>query len=355
MTRKTGIVKDKKYLRHGSNFSHPETPQRLSSIYEMLDNPQQSWKFTEIEPRSATDEELTLNHRLSYIRRLEETKGKKCVSLDPDTVATEDSYEVARLAVGGLLSAVDAVMNGEVNNAFALVRPPGHHAGPNEAAGFCLFNNVAIGAKYALQKYGLDRVLIVDWDLHHGNGTQWTFYEDRRVLYFSSHQYPGYPGTGAVEEIGRGEGTGYTVNVPIRSGADNAQYVKMYRSLLVPVAGAFRPQLVLLSAGFDIYCNDPLGNMRVTPEGFAMLTRIVLSIADACCGGKLVATLEGGYHVAGLTDSVRAVLQEMRGDTEASEADMRNMEASADPKIDPLIRRVIDQIHPYWPVWGRTG
>ncbi len=354
MTRKTGIIKDKRYLRHGDGFSDPETPQRLSSIYEMLDNPQQSWKFVEIEPRQATDEELALNHCPAYIRQLQATAGQKFVSLDPDTVATAESYEVARLAVGGLLRAIDAVMTGEVDNAFALVRPPGHHAGESGAAGFCLFNNVAVGGLYALQKYGLDRVLIVDWDLHHGNGTQQTFYEDDRVLYFSTHQYPAYPGTGALEEIGRGEGSGYTVNVPIRSGADDAQYVKMYRRILVPLARSFRPQLVLLSAGFDIYFRDPLGNMRVTPEGFAKLTRILLSIADECCGGKLVATLEGGYHVSGLTDSVKAVLQEMRGDTEVSEEDLQELEASADPVIDPLIRRVIDGIKPYWPVFGRA-
>lgn len=351
MSRRTGIVKDERYLKHDAGFGHPESPKRLEATYAMLESAEMAGKFVEIAPRHATHEEIGLIHSRSYVNFIASTAGQSFVALDPDTSATPDSYDVAKLAVGGLCNAIDAVVSGQIDNAFALVRPPGHHAGVSNAAGFCLFNNVAIGAMYAFTKHGMERVLIVDWDLHHGNGTQAQFYEDPRVLYCSTHQYPYYPGTGSIEEIGKGKGLGYTINVPLRPGTDDAQYVKIFRKVFQPIAMKFSPQLVLLSAGFDPYYKDPLGGMRVTPQGFACMTRILMNIADECCGGKLVATLEGGYHIGGLAESIRAVLREMLDETHVTEEELAQMEREAEPNVDPVIKRVIDQVNPIWQVF----
>jgi acetoin utilization deacetylase AcuC-like enzyme len=350
MSKNTGIVKDRRYLRHGVEYTHPETPQRLVSIYEMLDNPDMAWKFIGIDARKATREELERVHLARYIDAIAATAGKSIFMLDPDTVATAETYDVARLAAGGVMNAIDRVVSREADNAFALVRPPGHHAQADTAAGFCVFNNIAIGARHALARHGMERILIVDWDLHHGNGTQETFYEDRQVLYFSTHQSPGYPGTGGLEEMGKGKGIGYTLNVPLSSGADDAFYVRVFRDILSPIALAFRPEIILVSAGFDIYVCDPLGGMKVTPEGFACLTRILLNLADACCGGRLVMVLEGGYHIQGLTKSVRSVLHELLGETRVTEETLLRMAAETDEKADRLIGRVRQQFEPYWPV-----
>jgi acetoin utilization deacetylase AcuC-like enzyme len=351
MSRKTGIVRDERYLRHDAGFGHPESPQRLGATYAMLDAPDMAGKFVEIEPRYATHEEIALIHSLSYINLVANTAGQPFVSLDPDTATTPESYDVAKLAVGGLCNAIDSVVSGEVENAFALVRPPGHHAGVSNAAGFCIFNNVAIGAMHAIVKHKKDRILIVDWDLHHGNGTQAQFYEDPRVLYFSTHQYPYYPGTGAIEEIGRGKGLGYNVNVPLRPGTDNAQYVKIFRKIIYPLSVKFKPDLVLISAGFDPYYKDPLGGMKVTPDGFACMARMLLDVADKCCGGKVVVTLEGGYHLTGLAESIKSVLIEMSDGTHVSDDVLARIEQEADSHIDPVIKRVIDQTNPIWRVF----
>lgn len=348
MPSRTGIVKDARYFRHETSVFHPESAKRLEAIYKMLDAPDMKDKFTLIEPTSATLEEIGMIHEEWYIEAVARTAGKAHTYLDPDTETSPESYETARLAVGGFNNAIDAVVRGDVRNAFAFVRPPGHHAEADRAAGFCLFNNVAIGAMHGIQKHQMKRVLVVDWDLHHGNGTQHSFYEDPRIIYFSTHQYPYYPGTGSLQEIGRGAGKGYTINVPLRTGPGDNEFVKIFRTILHPVALEFRPEMVLLSAGFDIYYKDPLGGMKVTPRGFACLARVLLDIADACCGGRFAITLEGGYHIGGLTDSCRTVLNEMRGDTRVAEEDLKMMEAEADRSIDKIIDAVKDQVRPYW-------
>jgi acetoin utilization deacetylase AcuC-like enzyme len=350
MSRKTGIVQDTRYLEHSAGFDHPESPERLAAIYEMLELPDMADRFIRIPVRTATIDELAMVHRRSYIDLVAETAGQSFTPLDPDTATSAESYTAALLAAGGLLNAIDSVISGEVDNAFALVRPPGHHAEDRGAMGFCLFNNVAIGAHYAINKHRMQRVLIVDWDLHHGNGTQHSFYEDPRVLYFSTHQYPYYPGTGDLKEHGRGAGLGYTINVPLRPGADNALYLEIFQKLLQPVALQFQPQLILVSAGFDIYKQDPLGGMKVTTEGFASLTRVLMNIADACCRGRLVMTLEGGYHIEGQSAAVKKVLQEMRDDRR-TEIDQPFPTAWNVRQDDPVIPRVIEQIRPYWPVF----
>jgi acetoin utilization deacetylase AcuC-like enzyme len=351
VSRRTGIVKDSRYLNHASGASHPESPERLASIYEMLDNPHISWKYVDIEPREARYDEIAYVHTPSYINYIAGTAGKNCVFLDSDTIAGPDTYEIAKLAVGGLCNAIDAVMTGEVDNAFALVRPPGHHADAENSAGFCVFNNVAIGAMHAMKKHGLKKILIVDWDLHHGNGTQNIFYSDRRVLYFSTHQYPHYPGTGSLHEIGSGQALGYTVNVPVRPGAVNGTFISAFRRVLEPIAQAFEPELILISAGFDTYYQDPLGSMRVTPEGFAAMARVLLNTADQCCAGRVVAVLEGGYHIMGLVRSVKATLEEMFDDTHWTDKRMDVMEQEADDENKPVIKSVIAGMRPYWNVF----
>jgi len=351
MSKKTGVVKDTRYLQHSAGFSHPESPERLAAIYEMLDNPLMHWKFNHIEPRVATHKEIETIHSPSYVEYIASTAGQSCVYLDPDTATSPETYEISKLAVGGVCNAIDEVMDGKVDNAFAFVRPPGHHAEKDAAKGFCVFNNIAIGAMHAISKYNLKRILIVDWDLHHGNGTQHSFYNDPRILYFSTHQYPYYPGTGAMQEIGRGPGEGYTINVPLLEGAGDADFVKIFRKILQPVALEFKPELILLSAGFDTYFQDPLGGMRVKPEGFANMARILLNIAGTCCRGRFVAVLEGGYHISGLTRSVKAVLEEMLDETHISDERLALIEKEADEETWHLINKVISIIRHYWKVF----
>ena len=351
MSRNLGIVKDRRYLKHSSGASHPESPERLASVYEMLDNPDTSWKYSYIDAREASHDEIAYVHTPHYIDFVASTSGKDYVILDPDTITSPDTYDIARLAVGGVCNAVDAVLSGCVDNAFALVRPPGHHAGAANSAGFCIFNNIAIGAFHARYVHGVQRILIVDWDLHHGNGTQKTFYADQQVLFFSTHQYPYYPGTGGLLESGEGAGLGYTVNVPLNRGGGNGTYVAALRKILVPIVRFYKPELIMISAGFDIYYNDPLGGMRVTPEGFAAMARVLLNLADECCGGRLVAVLEGGYHVGGLTVSVRAMLNELSDETICREHQLSALEKETDEYNALLFDKVIALQSQYWPVF----
>lgn len=348
MSKNTGIVEDLRYLRHGAGSAHPETPERLIAIYEMLDNPDMAWKLTAIGARHATREELERVHKPSFVDFIAQTAGKPMTMLDPDTMAAAETYDTARLAAGGFMNAIDSVMSGATDNAFALVRPPGHHAQAATAAGFCIFNNIAVGARHAMARWGVERILIADWDIHHGNGTQEAFYEESRVLYFSTHQTPGYPGTGGAEEIGKGAGLGYTLNVPLRPGADDAVYVRVFRELLAPVARSFRPELILVSAGFDPYIGDPLGEMRVTPEGFACMTRILLDLAEESCGGRLAMVLEGGYNVQGLTKCVRAVLLELLGETCVKEETLNRMVSETGERADRVIGQARERWAPYW-------
>jgi len=304
---KTGFVYSEAYLQHDTGGYHPESPERLKAIVERLERDGILTKLVLIEPSSADLDWVATIHTRGYIEEVKRAclAGMRFLH-SPDTIICARSYDVALLAVGGVLRAIDAVMEGRVKNAFCAVRPPGHHALKNRAMGFCLFNNVAIGARYIQRKYGLTGVLIVDWDVHHGNGTQAAFYDDPTVLYFSVHQYPFYPGTGGSKEKGVGDGEGYTVNLPLPAGSGDEEYVRVFEEILRPKAIQFDPDFVLISAGFDPYDGDPIGEMRVTPEGFADLTRIIKGIAESCCEGRLVSVLEGGYNLKGLAESVEA-------------------------------------------------
>jgi len=342
----TAVVRHDIYKEHLADYSHVESPQRLQVIYDMLDGKEMAERVLTVSPRPATDEELAWIHRPSHIQRVAATEGKPYASLDPDTQTTPRSYEAAKLAAGGLFSLIDKIFDGTVQNGFAFVRPPGHHAERDRAMGFCLFNNVALGARYAMHTYSVEKVLIVDWDLHHGNATQNSFYEDPTVLYFSTHQFPYYPGSGNLTEVGSGAGKGFTVNVPLRSGHGDLEYYQIFEQILSPIAEAFRPDLILVSAGFDTYVDDPLGGMRVTPKGYAALTRILMALAEACCAKKLAMTLEGGYHLAGLRESAKAVVRELAGDSMLTEADCQAFEQQ---EISPIVRGIIQVQRPYWP------
>ena len=333
MELRTAILRDDIYLQHITGDSHPESHHRLEVVYGMLQDEDMQNTFRVLSPRPATREELQLNHSSSYIDQVASTAGRSFCSLDPDTTTSPKSWEAARMAAGGVLVAVDRVMEGEIENAFALVRPPGHHAESNNGMGFCLFNNIAIAAHYARQKHLLERILIIDWDLHHGNGTQNSFYEDPQVLYFSTHQYPYYPGSGSVDEDGQGKGKGFTVNVPLPGGQGDQDFAAIFKEILKPITSQFKPQLILVSAGYDIYSQDPLGAMDVTPEGFAILTSLIMDMARSSCQGRVVITLEGGYHLDGLRDSVKATIKELRGDSILKGSKKEGKESSSTEKI----------------------
>lgn len=342
----TAVVKDDIYLQHFTGDSHPESHHRLEVIYDMLQDEDMQGIFKELSPRDATQAELELNHSLDYINQVAATAGRPVCSLDPDTSTSPRSWEAAQKATGGILVGVDTVMGDQVENCFALVRPPGHHAEKSRGMGFCLFNNIAIGADYARKKYDLERILIVDWDLHHGNGTQNAFYQDPQVLFFSTHQYPYYPGSGSISETGVKDGEGFTVNVPLPGGQGDEDFGMIYRELLRPITADFKPQLILVSAGYDIYFQDPLGAMEVTPKGFATLASLIKDLAYSFCQGRVVVTLEGGYHLKGLRDSVKSTLQELAGDTQ-----LNSTEEVGNPSA--TTERIIDEVKgvhkTFWP------
>jgi acetoin utilization deacetylase AcuC-like enzyme len=303
---KAGLVYDSIYLEHDTS-DHVENSQRLVATMSYLEETGTKEKLTMLSPRPASMEELEMVHSPEYISSVKNKAERGGGWLDPDTVMCPRSYEVALYAAGGLLTAVEAAMKKEVDSAFALVRPPGHHALRSRAMGFCIFNNVAIAAKFALSSFNLDRVLIADFDVHHGNGTQDTFYADPKVLYFSTHEYPFYPGTGRMEETGTGEGEGTTVNFPMAAGWGDEEYLRAFNEVLVPVAQRFRPQLILVSAGFDPHWADQLAMMRVSITGFAEMVMILKKLAAGLCQGRLVFTLEGGYNLRVVASSMKAV------------------------------------------------
>lgn len=311
--KKTAIFKDNLFLEHMAGFDHVESASRLRVIYDALSSYGGAKKLIYPGFLPADSKTLAGNHSPGYIEQVAATAGQQCVFLDPDTQTSPRSFDAACLAAGAAVTGTKMIVEGEVNNGFCLVRPPGHHAEKNRAMGFCLFNNVAVAARYAIDSLKLQRILLVDWDLHHGNGSQHAFYDTDKVLYFSTHQYPYYPGTGAAEEIGIGKGEGYTINVPLPAGLEDMAYATVFNDLLIPIARQYKPELIILSAGYDIHKNDPLGGMGVTNECFAYMTRVLLDLAGELCQGRLLACLEGGYDLDGLRSGVIASLAEMTG------------------------------------------
>jgi len=307
-----GLVLHPDYLAHQTGVSHPERPERLRAIMDHLDATGLSRQVERIEPRRAERSWVEAIHSPVYIRHVEDyCRTGRAIIDSMDTGISLRSYDVALQAAGGALAAADAIMEGRVQAAFCAVRPPGHHALREVAMGFCLFNNAAIAARYLQKRHGLKRILIVDWDVHHGNGTQDAFYDDPSVFFFSIHQYPLYPGTGAAAETGVGQGAGTTLNVPMDAGRGDDDYVKAFEEVVAPRVLEFRPEFILVSAGFDAHQDDPIGGMRLTTSGYARLTDIVRSWAGDLCHGRVLSMLEGGYDLEALARSVAAHVQHL--------------------------------------------
>ena len=348
--RKTAILKNELFLEHIPDFNHVESPQRLRVIYEQLEQPpfKNLFLFPGFEPASV--DVLELNHTKEHVMRIAGTAGKVFSSLDPDTQASAKSYDAACLAAGAVIGGLEAIVNGRADNGFALVRPPGHHAETDRAMGFSLCNNVAIGACYGLKNLGLERIAIIDWDLHHGNGTQNSFYTSDEVLYISTHAYPYYPGSGSLHEVGAGAGEGYTVNVPLSGGQDDRAFAAIFREIVVPVTRQFKPDFIIVSAGFDTYFGDPLGTMAVTEEGFAAMTKQIVDLAEEICSGRLLIALEGGYNLRGLRDGVLAVLGELSGNSQCpGKVDDAQLQTIIESDRDvPVIEKVRDIAKRYW-------
>jgi acetoin utilization deacetylase AcuC-like enzyme len=277
----------------------------------VLEDPSLSGKWYSIIPRLASAEELAWVHTAAHIERVAQTAGKPLTSFDLDTQASEKSYDVARLGVGAVFSLLDEIVNQKTGRGFAFIRPPGHHAEPDKAMGFCLFNNAALGAKYLKEYYSFKRVMIIDIDVHHGNGTQAAFYDTDEVLFVSTHQFPFYPGTGKLGEVGQGRGEGFSVNVPLAKGCGDLDFARIIYCLINPLAEAYRPEIILVSCGFDLYIHDRLGEMNVTPEGYALMTFFLLDIAERVCSGRIAFILEGGYSMKGIRECGLRVMQEL--------------------------------------------
>jgi acetoin utilization deacetylase AcuC-like enzyme len=330
---RSAIVIDRDYLKHDPGPDHPERRERIQTLLDLAQSLDPG-AYAIVPPRPALREEIESFHGKAYVALIESTSRTNRFALDGDTVTSRDSFAVAVLAAGGFLKLLDLLAAREFQNGMTLARPPGHHALKDRAMGFCLFNTVALGAGYLKRVYGAERILIVDWDVHHGNGTQEAFYCDPSVLYVSLHQYPFYPGTGSLDEVGSGEGEGCTVNIPLPAGCGDEEYLAVFRELVVPIAEAYRPQWILVSAGFDPHRLDPLGGMAVTERGFSRMAAQMLELARKHAGGRIAFLLEGGYNLRALRESVGAVLGQMQRIT-ASE------DSAGGDRIQPLVREVV--------------
>jgi acetoin utilization deacetylase AcuC-like enzyme len=297
----TALLYDPVFAVHDAGPGHPERPMRYTALVRALEEDRETAALPRLMPRAATVQELAYGHDQGYIALVEQRiqAGHRSLGF-PDTNVGPGSWDAALNAVGGAMVAVDAVIRGKAKNVLCVLRPPGHHARPRQGMGFCIFNNIALAAKYAQIVHGLSRVLIVDWDVHHGNGTQEMFYDDPSVLFFSTHQSNWYPYTGFADETGEGAGQGLTINCPFPAGTALAPVLQAFQERLLPAASKFQPELVLISAGFDALAGDPLGGLRLHPEDFAVLTKIVLDIAWKSAQGRVISLLEGGYELNGL-------------------------------------------------------
>jgi acetoin utilization deacetylase AcuC-like enzyme len=338
---RVGCYDDPVFADHDPGPGHPERPERLDAVRRGLREGRLLDALVSLAPREATREELLRVHSASHVDRVAATQGRR-VRFDADTATSPRSYEAAVRAAGAVVDAVDRVLDGILDRAFCNVRPPGHHATRERPMGFCLFNNVAVGAAAALAR-GVARVAIVDFDVHHGNGTQEAFYPDPRVLYVSSHQFPFYPGTGLLSEVGEGEGRGFNVNLPMPGGLRDGDYRRAYREIVEPIGRAFDPELVLVSVGFDPHRDDPIGGMGVTAAGFAELMDVCLAIASGSARGRLVAVVEGGYDLVGIAESTAATVGQMLG------APPKGLTAPSQPGFENLLEAYREMHGRHWP------
>jgi acetoin utilization deacetylase AcuC-like enzyme len=309
--RRMHVVEDPRFMDHQAPQGHPEREERLIAVSQALAShaEQSPHSIARIEPRLASDDEILRIHSRQHLQQVAAAARRAPTNLDPDTYVAPASDEVAHLAAGSCVDLALQIARGEAETGFAALRPPGHHAEFDRAMGFCLFNNIAIAARALRVEAGLDKLLILDWDVHHGNGTQHSFEADPSVLYVSTHQFPFYPGTGAAGEAGVGRGEGATVNIPLPAGCGDAEYIGAFQHVLVPVVEQYQPQMILVSCGFDAHASDPLASMRVSSEGYLAMTRIVRDLAERVCQGRLLFVLEGGYSPVSLTEGTLAVLQ----------------------------------------------
>jgi acetoin utilization deacetylase AcuC-like enzyme len=340
----TIYLSHERYREHAMfGYNHPEHPGRIEAVWEVLKNSGLTERMQTITPKAVTDEMILRVHTQDYFELFDSVAGlDKMTMLDQDTYALPESPEIARLSAGGVVAAVDAVMRGEADNVLAAVRPPGHHATASRGMGFCLLNNIAIAARQAQVEHGVKRIMIVDYDVHHGNGTQDIFYEDADVLFISTHQYPFYPGTGDIRDIGEGQGRGTTVNIPLSAGHGDASYKILYEKILYPLAKRFKPELILVSAGFDAHHVDPLAMMRLSHRGYAHLSRELKRMADELCGGKIVFVMEGGYDLQALAHGMRNIAHILLEEDEIS--DFYGEAPGKDPDVASMIER-LQQIH----------
>ncbi|UCE67341.1 MAG: histone deacetylase, partial [Candidatus Zixiibacteriota bacterium] len=297
-----GIAYDEAFLLHDTGPWHPESPERLKAVMETING--MNMEYEKIDPRKATKEELALIHDPTYVEAILNLDPRGTVMLDPDTTFSPGTKTAVLKAVGAVLDSVDKIIEGKIDRAFCPVRPPGHHAEPARAMGFCIFNNIAIGAAYAVEKKGIGKAAIIDWDVHHGNGTQKAFYASNKVFYISLHQYPHYPGTGSAGETGTGKGEGYTLNVPMARGSDDGDYRKAFEDKIIPVLNDFRPGMIFISAGFDAHSDDPLAGIDLSTEFYGEMTAMLRKAAEKYCGGRIISVLEGGYNLDILKETV---------------------------------------------------
>lgn len=334
---RVGYVYDPLYLEHELP-GHPERPERLRAIMSHLEESGVLAQLLPVQPRDASWEELRFVHTESLIEEVAATAGVDRHRFDADTYGSARSYDAALRAAGGALAATEAVLRSELDSAFCFVRPPGHHATPDRAMGFCLFNNIAVAVAYALES-GLERVAIVDIDVHHGNGTQDIFYDDPRVLYFSTHQFPHYPGTGHWTETGCGDGDGTTINVPLPRGCGDDAYLRCYREICTSAMRRFLPELIFVSAGFDAHFADPLAQMLLSTRGYYEIATLIRQLADEVCEGHVVYALEGGYDLTAIAWSARACLDTLLGNPFAEDP-LGPAPAVPGPNIEPLLAEV---------------
>ena len=315
----TAYVTHPLYIDHDYP-GHSEHAGRIKAVWRELESSNLTPRLVKLTPDEISDEQLLSVHTEAYLNLLNMLPvQERAVLLDPDTYALPETPEIARLSAGGVVLAVEAVLNGQVNNAMACVRPPGHHALIERGMGFCILGNVPIAVKNAQKKFGIERVMIVDYDVHHGNGTQDMFYSDPSVLFISTHQYPFYPGTGRAEEIGAGQGRGTTINIPLPPGVGDVGFAAIYEQLIWPAALRFRPEMIMVSAGFDAHWRDPLAQLRLSLTGYNHITRELIRMADEICGGRIVFAMEGGYDLEVLAHAWRNVAHALLGDREVSD------------------------------------
>lgn len=334
MSRRVAVIEDRRYLEHRGPEGHPERPERLSAVSEAIAS-RAGTGLLRCEARDATPEEILRVHSDEHGASLRAAARRAPAQLDADTFVSRHSEEIARLAAGATAELALRVAEGTFAAGFAAVRPPGHHAESRRAMGFCLYNNAAIAVRALQAEAGVERVLLFDWDVHHGNGSQQIFEADPSVLYVSLHQWPHYPGSGDFGERGSGAGSGTTLNVPLPAGCGDAEYLALSQRLLVPAANAFRPEIIMISSGFDAHGDDPLASMQVTGAGFSELAQLVRAVAETHCGGRLVGVLEGGYALSGLREGSAALLDALLAD---------RCVAPADAPLQPPLERIVERV-----------